>query len=92
LKKSKTPSARRSLDRLQRLARERADEQARRISWQRLLKARTQYVDWQEFYLWVRSILQVGPDAPEWLIDPRTGKNRENYQNLTPHELLDHGV
>jgi hypothetical protein len=33
---SKTQSARRSLDRLQRLARKRADDQAQRIPWQRL--------------------------------------------------------
>ena len=54
---------------LQRLARERADEQARRISWQRLLDTRTQYIDWQEFYLWARSILEVEGQIPDWLVD-----------------------
>ena len=54
---------------LQRLARERADEQARRISWQRLLDTRTQYIDWQEFYLWARSILEVDEQIPDWLVD-----------------------
>jgi hypothetical protein len=49
VKKSKTLPARRSLDRLQRLARDRAERQARRIPWQRLLEARNQYIDWQEF-------------------------------------------
>ena len=42
---------------MQRLARERADAQASRIPWQRLLRARNEYIDWQEFYLWVRSVL-----------------------------------
>jgi len=69
LKKLKTQSIRRSLDQLQRLARERADDQARRISWQRLLETRKQYIDWQEFYLWVRSILEVEPNVPDWLVE-----------------------
>jgi hypothetical protein len=53
---------------LQRLARERADEQARRIPWQRLLDTRAQYIDWQEFYLRVRSILEVEDQIPGWLV------------------------
>jgi hypothetical protein len=56
-------------DRLQRFAREIADEQARRIPWQRLQDARTQYIDWQEFYLWVRSILEVENRIPNWLVE-----------------------
>ncbi|HVO59376.1 MAG TPA: hypothetical protein VMT53_00500 [Terriglobales bacterium] len=56
-------------DRLQRFARERADEEARRIPWQRLQDARTQYIDWQEFYLWVRSILEVEGRIPNWLVE-----------------------
>jgi len=56
LKKSKTPSERRSLDPLQRLARERADNQARRIPWQRLLEARNQYIE--------AGILPLGPLDP----------------------------
>jgi len=54
---------------LQRLARERADDQARRIPWPRLLHARNEYIDWQEFYLWVRSILEVEGRIPDWLVD-----------------------
>ncbi len=54
---------------LQRLAQERADEQARRIPWQRLLDTRAQYIDWQEFYLWARSILEVEEQTPDWLVD-----------------------
>lgn len=54
---------------LQRLARERADEQARRIPWRRLVDIRNQYVGWQEFYLWARSILEVEDQIPDWLVD-----------------------
>jgi len=54
---------------LQRLARERADEQSRRIPWPRLLDTRTQYIDWQEFYLWARSIVEVEEQIPSWLVD-----------------------
>jgi hypothetical protein len=52
---------------LQRLARKRADDQARRIAWQRLHDARNQYVDWQEFYFWSRSILEVEEGVPDSL-------------------------
>ena len=55
--------------RVQRLARERADDQARRIPWQRLHEVRNQYIDWQEFYLWARSILEVENCTPVWLIE-----------------------
>ena len=50
---------RNNVARVQRLARERADAQARRIPWQRLLHTRNEYIDWQEFYLWVRSVLEM---------------------------------
>jgi len=69
LTKVKTQSARRSLDRLQRLVGERVECQARRIPWQRLFEARNEYIDWQEFYLWVRSILAVGPGIPDWVVE-----------------------
>jgi hypothetical protein len=29
---------------------------------------RNQYIDWQEFYLWVRSILEIEARVPDWLI------------------------
>ena len=58
-----------SADRLRRFARERADEQARRIPWQLLLATRNQYIDWQEFYLWMRSILEVERRIPNWLVE-----------------------
>ena len=58
-----------SAARLQRLARERADEQARRVPWQRLYEVRNQYIDWQEFYLWARSIFEIEKGIPDWLAD-----------------------
>jgi hypothetical protein len=67
--KSKSQSVRQSTARVQRAARERADDEARRIQWQRLYDARNQYVDWQEFYLWVRSILEVEDGIPNWLVE-----------------------
>ena len=69
LKKSKGKSVRDSSARLQRAARERADDQARGIPWQRLYDVRNQYIDWQEFYLWVRSILEVEEEIPDWLTE-----------------------
>jgi hypothetical protein len=69
LKKSKGESVLDSTARLQRAARERADGEARRIPWQRLYDARNQYIDWQEFYLWVRSILEVEDGIPNWLVE-----------------------
>lgn len=69
MEKAKRPPTRNSLTQLQRLARERADDQARRIPWSRLLHARNEYIDWQEFYLWVRSILEVEEQIPDWLVD-----------------------
>lgn len=58
-----------STARLQRAARERADEEARRIPWQRLHEVRNQYIDWQEFNLWARSILEVEGQIPDWLAE-----------------------
>ena len=56
-----------SADRLQHFARERAEQEARRVHWQRLFEARNQYIDWQEFSLWVRSIVEVEDCIPDWL-------------------------
>jgi hypothetical protein len=53
--------------RLSRLARERADEQARRIPWRRLDETRKRYIEWQEFCLWVRAIVEAEDAMPDWL-------------------------
>jgi hypothetical protein len=54
---------------LQRAASERADNEALRVPWQKLLEARGHYIEWQEFYLWVRSILEVEHRLPASLCD-----------------------
>ena len=54
---------------LRRAARERADNEARRVPWQKLFEARNHYIDWQEFSLWVRSILEVEHRLPASLRD-----------------------
>src|SRR3974390_482625 len=69
LKKTKGESVLDSTARLRRAARERADDEARRIPWQRLYDVRNQYIDWQAFYLWVRSILEVEDGIPNWLVE-----------------------
>lgn len=72
---------------LQRAARERADNEARRIPWQRLLDARNEYINWQEFSLWVRSILEVENRIPDWLfkiLDDRVPGFLESEKRLTP--------
>lgn len=66
MKTKRTPT-RESAALLQRHAQERADEQARRIPWQQLHEAREHYIDWQEFSLWVRSIIEAEGTMPEWL-------------------------
>ena len=53
--------------RLQRHANEKAAAEARRVPWQVLLEARSQYLDWQEFYHWARSIIDVEGAIPDWL-------------------------
>jgi hypothetical protein len=48
-------------------AKERADELARQVPWQVLLEARNQYLEWQEFYYWARSIMEAEGSIPGWL-------------------------
>ena len=69
MKKLKTQSLRNPTAQLKRAALVRADDEARRIPWQRLQETRNQYIDWQEFQLWVRSILEVEGHIPDWLIE-----------------------
>lgn len=53
--------------RLERHANEKAAAEARRVPWQVLLEARNQYLDWQEFFHWVRSIIDTERSIPDWL-------------------------
>ena len=69
LQRTKNSTKRNSVGQLQRAARERADDEARRIPWQRLYDARNQYIDWQEFNLWARAILEVEEGIPDWLAE-----------------------
>src|ERR1700751_5082022 len=48
-------------------ARERAAQAARRIPWRVLLETRNQYLEWQEFYHWARSIMESEERIPDWL-------------------------
>jgi len=87
MKQREQQTMRKSANRLQRLARERADDEARRIPWQRLLEARNQYIDWQEFYLWTRSILEVENRIPDWLVtifNERVPGLLQSEKQLTP--------
>jgi len=53
--------------RLQEVARREAARQARRIPWQRLVEARTTFIDWEVFTFWVRSIIESEGATPHWL-------------------------
>src|SRR5579859_4796166 len=53
--------------RVQRQAQERAAKLARRIPWPVLLETRNQYLEWQEFYYWARSIMESEECIPYWL-------------------------
>jgi hypothetical protein len=55
------------VSRVQRQAHERAAELARRVPWQVLLEARNQYLEWQEFFYWARSIMESEGSIPDWL-------------------------
>jgi hypothetical protein len=56
------------ISQVQRQAKERADELARQVPWQVLLEARNQYLEWQEFYYWARSIMEAEGSIPGWLL------------------------
>ena len=90
MKKSKRESVRDSTARLQRAALQRADEEARRIPWQRLYEVRNQYIDWQEFNFWARSILEVEERIIDWLaeiLQIRCPGFLETEKALTPKAL-----
>jgi hypothetical protein len=87
MKERQDQTVRKPANRLRKFARERADKEARRIPWQRLFEARNQYIDWQEFYLWVRSILEVEDRVPDWLVtilNDRIPRFLENEKQLAP--------
>lgn len=52
---------------IQQQAQGRAAQAARSIPWRVLLEARHQYLEWQEFYYWARSIMESEECIPSWL-------------------------
>lgn len=89
MKKTRNTLKRNSAAQVHRLARERADDQALRIPWQRLSDSRNQYIDWQEFHLWVRSILEVENRIPDWVVEAlntRCPRFLETGKGLAPKE------
>jgi hypothetical protein len=65
--RNRAHSFRELTSRVGRRAQANAAELARRVPWQVLLEARNQYLDWQEFYHWARSIIDVEGAIPDWL-------------------------
>ncbi|MCL5670839.1 MAG: hypothetical protein M1423_06020 [Acidobacteria bacterium] len=49
------------------MARRTAERQSARIPWPRLYEARKEYLTWEAFVFWVRSIEEAEGGAPEWL-------------------------
>ena len=67
LQKKKRLQVGKLVSNLQRHASERAAAEARRVPWQLLFEARNQYLEWQEFYHWARSIIESEHGVPDWL-------------------------
>jgi len=49
---------------VQQQARDQADEETRRIPWRLLQDARIQYIEWQEFCFWARSVMESEGSLP----------------------------
>jgi len=67
------------------MARREADRQARRISWERLLRARHQCVEWNAFSLWAHAITEAEGKVPDWLAE----SIGERCPGLTGSERVD---
>lgn len=65
--RNRAHSSRKLTSPVQRQAEERVAEAARRVPWRILLETRNQYLEWQEFYYWARSIIESEGAIPEWL-------------------------
>ena len=53
--------------RVQEMARREASRQSQLVPWERLLQARTDYIEWEIFGFWVRSIVEAEDAIPDWL-------------------------
>lgn len=65
--RKRTHSSRQLVSRVHRQAEQRAAEAARCVPWPVLLDTRNQYLEWQEFYFWARSIVESEEGIPVWL-------------------------
>ena len=66
-KRREIRSNRLAASKIQQHARDQADEEARCIPCQLLHEARQQYIAWQEFCFWARSIMEDEGSLPSWL-------------------------
>ena len=67
LQKKKRRRPAKLVSNLQRHARDQAAAAARCVPWQLLWEARNQYLEWQEFYHWARSIIECDHAVPDSL-------------------------
>src|SRR5438874_5327945 len=79
-------------------ARERADEQSKRIPWPRLVEARDSYVKWYSLVFWLRSIEEVEGKVPASIYNavkarcPRFLQDFEQHPEVYPTEELWHAL
>ena len=65
----------------------RADEQAKRIPWERLLQSRVEYIEWSAFAFWVRSIIDAERDVPPWVANILQVRCPGLLNSTTQHSL-----
>ena len=75
--------------RVREVARLTAEREAARIPWPRLYEAREEYLKWEAFGLWVRSIEEAEGSAPEWLAKV-VGKRCPDFSKCVSEKSQDH--
>ena len=75
--------------RVSEMARRTAERQAARIPWPRLYEAREEYLKWEAFVLWARSIEEAEGGAPEWLAKV-VGKRCPDFSKFVSEKSGDH--
>jgi hypothetical protein len=84
-----------SVYKIERSARDRADDQARRIPWKLLLETRQRFVKMLELYFWARSVIETENDTPGWLakildrqcpgfLEDQKGRERDRPDTSSP--------
>ena len=53
--------------RVQEVARRRAKLQAQQVRWEQLLRARSEFIDWEIFRFWVSLLVEAEGSVPDWL-------------------------